>query len=103
MIFHGRYIGRTFVPYQLNYLNMKKKFLLTNALLLCLGLVSAQQQNQKIVFPNPLTIDNSDGRFVRPTSDGGYILTGIVTGSQTNGSIRLIKLNSEQEVEWDKV
>lgn len=82
---------------------MKKKFLLLNFLLLCLGLISAQQQDEKIVFPNPPSINNSDGRFARPTSDDGYILTGIASGPQTNGSLRLIKLNSDHEVEWDKV
>ena len=82
---------------------MKKKFLLLNAWLLCLGLLSAQQQNQKIIFTNPQNIDNSFGQFARPTSDGGYILTGTVSGTQTNASARLIKLNDALEVEWDKV
>jgi uncharacterized repeat protein (TIGR01451 family) len=82
---------------------MTKKLLLLHALLLCFGIVRAQQQNEKIIFPQPQNITKSTGQFARPTSDGGHILTGWVDGPQTNASIRLIKLNAEHEVEWDKV
>lgn len=79
---------------------MKKKFLLLNVWLLCLGFISAQQQNSKIIFPNPPNFDNSTGLFVRPTSDGGYILTGL-TENQTNVLPRLVKLDANLGTTWD--
>lgn len=82
---------------------MTKKLLLLPLLLFCFGILRAQQQNEKIIFPQPQNITNSQGQFARPTSDGGHILTGWVSGPQTNASIRLIKLNAAHEPEWDKV
>lgn len=89
---------------------MKKttqRFILLALVLGCLswaGILHGQQQNQKIIFPNPANFQQSAGSFIRPVSDGGYILLGSATSSTPSSYLHLpraIKLDAELEVEWD--
>ncbi len=81
---------------------MKKKLLLLHILFLLFGALMAQQQNTKIVFPHPAGYNQSDGLFIRPTADGGYILTGLSAAPQSNDVPRLIKLDAGLQTEWDR-
>lgn len=75
--------------------------------LFCLGIAPAlAQQNQKIVFPTPLDYQTSAGSSIIPTSDGGYLLSGSVDGTDwsTFGMLvqpRVIKLDADLNTVWD--
>lgn len=80
---------------------MKKTFLLL-ALLLQVFATLWAQTNQKIVFANPADMNTSAGQFLQSTSDGGFILTGSSTNNNSYGIPRLIKLDANLQVAWDK-
>lgn len=85
---------------------MKKKilFLVWLLVLLCAG-TSAFSQNQKVIFPTPAGVDNSSGMTVRPTADGGYILTGDAQWSDNSQGYynqpRVVKVDAALQAEWD--
>jgi len=73
--------------------------------LLSAGILQAQPQNTKILFPHPTGFNESAGRYVRPTSDGGFILLGSATAASNNSYINLpraIKLDADLQTEWDE-
>lgn len=77
--------------------------------LLCLSIAPAlAQQNEKIVFPTPANYQTSDGSSVIQTSDGGYLVTGSVDGTNWNtyGMLvqpRVIKLDANLNTVWDNL
>lgn len=80
---------------------MNKVILVNCILVLALGTLFAQPSNQKIIFPNPPNAV-SIGIYTQQTEDEGFILTG-VTVDPFNGYLpRLIKLDANLQVEWDK-
>lgn len=80
---------------------MKQVILVYSILVLALGSLFAQPNNQKIIFPNPPNA-SSLGIYTQQTEDEGFILTG-VTVDPFNGYLpRLIKLDANLQVEWDK-
>ncbi len=83
---------------------MKKTCLLLALFLLLLEVVSAQTSNEKIVFPTPADMLDSKGQFLIQTADGGYLLSGSTSNSNAGSYAvpRLIKLNADLQVEWDK-
>lgn len=73
--------------------------------LLSAGVLQAQQQNTKILFPHPAGFSQSSGQFVRATNDGGYILLGSATASSSNSYVHLpraIRLDAALQVVWDE-
>lgn len=72
--------------------------------LLSAGILQAQPQNTKIIFPHPSGFSESAGEHIIPVSDGGYLLLGNVTRSGANTYQvlpRAIKLDAALQVEWD--
>ncbi len=66
------------------------------------------QQNTKLVFQNPAGYFSSAGTAITQTADGGFILTGTADATDWNsiGAVvqpRLIKLDADLNVEWDKL
>ncbi len=88
---------------------MKKKFLFACWLAICgLGLarLTAQSQNQKVIFPTPAGFEYSNGQTIRPTADGGYILTGWAKtdDNQSWTSLpRVIKVDADLQTQWDGI
>ena len=89
-----------------------KKILLSNLMLfwlLCLSIAPAlAQQNEKIVFSTPANYQTSEGSSVIQTSDGGYLVTGSVDGTDwsTFGMLvqpRVIKLDANLNTVWDNL
>jgi hypothetical protein len=76
------------------------KIKLFSILFTCVSLQSFSQTTfQKLIG----TGYNSEAYAVRPTTDGGYVLTGYADiVSPTNSSIYLIKTNSNGEVTWTR-
>ncbi len=71
------------------------------AALLIMHSISAQQ-NQKIVFPEPLGFEKSTARQILNTPDGGWLLTGETTDNDEYFTLpRLIKVNAAGETAWD--
>lgn len=87
---------------------MKKKILFLARLfvLLCVG-TSAFSQNQKIVFPTPAGVDQSTGMTVRPTADGGFVLTGVARWEDNSFGYyslpRVIRVDAALQTEWDNL
>lgn len=77
--------------------------------LFSLGVAPAlAQQNEKVVFPTPANYQTSGGSAVVPTSDGGYLVTGSVDGTDWNtfGMLvqpRVIKLDANLNTVWDNL
>lgn len=86
---------------------MKKKILFAawlTALLIVVWSTDLFSQNQKIVYPTPASYQNSTGQTLRPTADGGYILTGYADDSDNFSfyrSPRVIKINAGLQTAWD--
>ncbi len=87
---------------------MKKKILFIARLfvLLCVG-TTAFSQNQKIVFPTPAGVDQSTGMTVRPTADGGFVLTGAARWEDNSFGYyslpRVIRVDAALQTEWDNL
>jgi len=84
-----------------------RQYVLLTALIICLSWVLtplAAQQNQKILFQNPDGFEFSNGYFIRPTTDGGYIMLGQAGYSNNFAGYylpRATKVNAELQTEWD--
>ena len=80
---------------------MNQVILVYSILVLALGSLFAQPNNQKIIFPNPPNTI-STGLYVKQTSDEGFILTGVAVDPFNGWLPRVIKLDANLQMEWDK-
>lgn len=80
--------------------------ILTLIILWLLGAPLFAQQNIKRILPDVANATSSSAHEVRPTADGGYILTGTAekNAPANYGSfVRAAKLDAALQVQWDRV